>query len=288
MKKLTLIIFIFISLNLFAANKKVDKATEAKVKAVANKHSLEFIENKGQFINSDGKVANNVLFKASYGNCDIYITDKGMSYVFIKFEEKENAHNSAKSGNSGYSPLRRGGGEVKEDTNRKVFYYRLDMDLVGASILKENIIKESESKQGHYNYFYPHCPDGIYDVKGYGKITIKNIYKGIDWVIYTNKDNKEHPLKYDFIIHPEADYKDIKIKYLNAQSLSLLNNDTKLKIQTIAGNLEEGNIYTYQKEKQEIYSTYIYNKDSTISFNIASYNTSENLIIDPIVWATYC
>ena len=126
-----------------------------------------------------------------------------------------------------------------------------------------------------------------FDVKGYGKITIKNIYKGIDWVIYTNKNNKEHPLKYDFIVHPEANYKDIKLKYINAQSQSLLDKDTKLKIQTIAGNIEEGNIYSYQNKEKEIQSKYSFNTDSTISFAIADYNKTQDLVIDPLVWATY-
>ena len=300
MKKIAVILLVIITISTFAANKKVDKATEAKVKAMAVNQKLEFIENKGQFTTTEGKPADNVLFKASYGSCDIYITDKGLSYVFYKIEEKETDHNSAKINKSGSSPLRRGGGEVRgaggevnegegevNDTNRKVSYYRLDMDLVGASILKDNIIKEEESKQGHYNYFYPHCPEGIYNVKAYGKITIKNIYKGIDWVIYTNKNNKEQPLKYDFIVHPEANYNDIKIKYINADSLSLLDNNTKLKIKTIAGTIEEGNIYTYQNNKEEVKSKYIYNNDSTISFSINDYDKTQDLVIDPIVWATY-
>ncbi len=292
----TTIVFItlfLVSFTLFAGNNKVDKATEAKVKAMAVNQQLEFIENKGQIANSEGKPADNVLFKASYGNCDIYITDKGLSYVFYKIEEKESDSKSTKLIKSGSSPMvaersrsGRGGGEVN-DTNRKVSYYRLDMDLVGATILKENIIKEEESKQGHYNYFYAHCPEGIYNVKAYGKITIKNIYKGIDWVIYTNKNNKEQPIKYDFIVHPEANYNNIKIKYINAQNISLLDKDTKLKIQTIAGTIEEGNIYSYQNNKEEIKSKYIFNNDSTISFTINDYDKTQDLVIDPLVWATY-
>ncbi len=308
MRTRILVLLFLVSFTLFAGNNKADKATEAKAKAWVKNQQLEFIENKGQFTTTEGKPADNVLFKTSFGSCDIYITDKGISYVFIKFEEKEEVEesneaketyqNSAKSTHVSLpSPHRRGaggvdkggGGEVKEeDENKNILYYRLDMDLVGANITKDNIIKEEESPQGHYNYFYPHCPEGIYDVKGFGKITIKNIYKGIDWVIYTNKNNKEHPLKYDFIIHPEANYKDIKIKYLNAQSISLLDKDTKLKIQTIAGNIEEGNIYTYQNNKEkEIQSKYIINNDSTISFTINDYDKTQDLVIDPLVWATY-
>ena len=240
-----------------------------------------------------------MLFKTSFGNCDIYITDKGLSYVFLKYEEDEEKGKKKKD----FEPKF---GKREQEENKKVSYYRLDMDLVGASIDKTNIIKEAESKQGHSNYFYAHCPEGIYDVKAYGKITIKNIYKGIDWVIYTNSNSKEHPLKYDFVVHPDADYKTIKIKFLNAQNTTLEDEDTKLKIQTIAGNIEEGSLYSYttplcHAERSEashtktqteiknlgITSKYIITKDSIIQFEIANYDTTKTLIIDPLVWATY-
>jgi len=297
-KLLTFLSLLLLSISLMAANKPADKNREAKAREFLNNQPLEFIENKGQFTDTDGKAADNVLFKTSFGNCDIYITDKGLSYVFVKTEVEQSEIPRAErigNGRQKFGDRSSAFGEREKEENRKHSYYRLDMDLVGANIEKSNIIKEDESKQGHFNYFYPHCPEGIYDVKAYGKITIKNIYKGIDWVIYTNADSKDHPLKYDFVIHPGADYKDIKIKFLNAQSTSLADNDTKLKIQTIAGNIEEGNLYSYlmneklkiKNEKSEVATKYSISTDSIVSFNIAGFDSSKTLVIDPLVWATY-
>lgn len=289
MKNTLIILLLTLSIATFAANNKVDKNKEAKAREWIKNQPLEFIENKGQFMRTDGKTADEVLFKTSFGGCDIYITDKGLSYVFVKMEEVEQ-NKIFKTENKREEEIlhKLKFGEKDKDENKSISYYRLDMNLEGANISKSNIIKENESKQGHYNYFYAHCPEGIYNVKGYGKITIKNIYKGIDWVIYTNSDSKEHPLKYDFVVHPGADYKDIKIKFLNAQSTSLLDNDTKLKIETIAGNIEEGNLYSYQSNSHnEISSKYIIDKYSIISFEIANYDTTKTLVIDPLVWATY-
>ncbi len=286
MKNTLIILLFFLSFSSFAGNNKADKTNEAKAREWIKNQPLEFVENKGQFMRTDGKAADEVLFKTSFGGCDIYITDKGLSYVFVKFEEAGSP--KSEDGREEREDPKLKFRERKEGENKKVSYYRLDLNLEGASISKNNIIKENESKQGHSNYFYAHCPEGIYDVKAYSKITIKNIYKGIDWVIYTNSDSKEHPLKYDFVVHPGADYKDIKIKFLNAQSTSLSDNDTKLKIQTIAGNIEEGNLYSYQSNSNnEINSKYLIDKDSTISFEIANYDTTKTLVIDPLVWATY-
>ncbi len=285
MKKIVFILLYLISFTLFAGNNKVDKTKEAKVRELMNNQPLEFIENKGQFCNTEGKPADNVFFKASYGNCDIYITDKGLSYVFVKLEE------DGKPKTEDLKEERKGPKTIldkRENKNLIVSYYRLDMNLEGANISSKNIIKEDESKQGYSNYFYAHCPEGIYNVKAYGKITIKNIYQGIDWVIYTNTGSKEQPLKYDFVIHPKADYKDIRIKFTNADSLGLYDNNSKLKIHTIAGIIEEGNLYSYQtNNKDEIQSKYIIGKDSAISFEIAAYDTSKTLVIDPLVWATF-
>jgi len=286
MKNRSILLFCLLSIalfsdNVFAGNNINDKSKETKARAWLNNQSLAFCENRGQFTDGSGRPAENVLFKTSFGNCDIYITREGLSYVFLKHEEKEECL-KAENNRPEF------GG--KEKAGKKVLYYRLDMSLEGATIAHDNIIKEEEGTQGVNNYFYAHCPEGIYGVKGYGKITIKNIYKGIDWVIYSNGNSKQHPLKYDFVVHPQANYKDIKIRFLNAQSTRLAENDTKLKIQTIAGNIEEGNLLSYlpdNNEKQGIESKYVENKDQLIAFEIGDYDKTKTLVIDPLVWATY-
>lgn len=280
MKLIFFILFSFLVIPLFAVNNEVDKTIQAK--EWLKNQTLTFIENKGQFADSEGNPADNVLFKASYGNCDIYITTEGLSYVFAKYDK-------VKGKSTDPTDFHRIHVE-KVLENKTVSYYRLDMNLQGSAINKSQIVKELPGKQGVTNYFYPHCPEGIYGVQEYGKITIKNIYEGIDWVIYTNADNKESPLKYDFVVHPQADYKDIKIKFVNAQSTSLIDHGSKLKIQTIAGNIEEGNLYSYLQnstEKQAIKTNYKANADSTLEFEIGAYDKTKTLVIDPLVWATY-
>lgn len=280
MKLAFLVLFSFFSIILIAGNNDIDKTKQAK--EWLKNQPLTFIENKGQFTDSEGKPATNVLFRAYYGNCDIYITTEGISYVFVKYDK-------VKGKSIDTNDIRSKFGQ-KGMENKTASYYRLDMNLQGSSINKTQIIKELPGKQGVTNYFYPNCPDGIYGVQEYGKITIKNIYKGIDWVIYTNAGNKESPLKYDFVVQPQANYKDIKIKFLNAQSTRLTDNCTKLKIQTIAGTIEEGNLYSYVQnstEKQAIKTNYTANTDSTLQFEIGAYDKTKTLVIDPLVWATY-
>ena len=282
--KIKSIILLFLSLiNLlsYATDKHLDKTKENNAKDWLKQKPFVFIENKGQFLNTEGKVAEDVLFKTSSAGLDIYITKKGLSYVFMKFNS-EDEENESQNGLSSFEK------DVEEYKNLAL--YRLDMNLEGAKIDKSNIIKENKSLQGVNNYFLPHCPNGIYGIEGFGKITIKNIYPGIDWVIYTDATSVKHPLKYDFIVHPGADYKDIKMSFANAENISLTNNASNIKVETMAGTIEEGRLYCYvdhKDEKIEAESNYCLNKDNTIVYNIAAYDKTKSLIIDPMVWATY-
>jgi gliding motility-associated-like protein len=125
-------------------------------------------------------------------------------------------------------------------------------------------------------------------VEEYGKIIIKNIYPGIDWVLYTNSKVKDQPLKYDFIVHPGGDYHAIQFKFLNANEVNLKENDSKLSIQCLAGTIEEGKLFSYQEsENNKVQSNYHIDNDSIISFKIGVYDTTKILVIDPLVWATY-
>ena len=85
MKLALLVLFGFLSSAIIAGNNDIDKTKQAK--EWLKNQPLAFVENKGQFTDSEGKPATNVLFRASYGNCDIYITTEGISYVFVKYDK---------------------------------------------------------------------------------------------------------------------------------------------------------------------------------------------------------
>jgi len=118
-------------------------------------------------------------------------------------------------------------------------------------------------------------------VHSYGKVTVKNIYPGIDWVLHTGKQG----LKYDFVVHPGADPSLIKLKYKWTDTPQL-QDDGSVKISTPMGNITEGIPVSYCADKQ-IQTTYSI-ENNEIHFNVRTYNSSQTLTIDPtLVWATY-
>ncbi|MDD5570970.1 MAG: gliding motility-associated C-terminal domain-containing protein [Bacteroidales bacterium] len=270
-------------------NKKNDPANKAKVESWMQDKTVLFVENKGQIADMDGKPVPSVLFKAQAPGMNLFITEKGLTYMFLKSEkdiENESKNERPK--------------EIK-DENIKISWSRIDMDLKGASIKKENII--TEGKSTYFNqYFLAHCPNGASDVHGYEKVTIKEVYPKIDWIFYNSSDKG---LKYDFVVHPGADPNNIKLLYRSKNKLSI-DQQGNVQIKTSYGTLTENAPISYIEEtKQDIATQFIktkvnscnptagdegYETEINFQFKNSEKNSCSNstLIIDPqLVWCTF-
>ncbi|NUM51083.1 MAG: T9SS type A sorting domain-containing protein [Flavobacteriales bacterium] len=251
-----------------------------------------FEENVGQLRDDNGQPANYVLYTVKQPNLNIFITTSGITYYFYtnkdigrKIENEKNYFSDS----------------LEQQ------WYRVDMILKGATISREKIVQEGGVENSQTDYYYPHCSDGIKNVMKYNKVVIKNIYQGIDWVLY----NKNGKLKYDFIIHKGADYKQVELLYEGGGNFKFTEN--QLSFGNEIGTLAEGNLYCFDAEK-EIESSYNVRKNShyhlmksdkkekqnhlvldnefSYSVNITLNANEEHivypLVIDPYLnWATY-
>ena len=221
---------------------------------------IVFIENLGQIRDSKGKKRPDVLFLTRSQGVDMYITSTGITYVFRKTE-----------------------GDIKDRDNVKdvkTSLYRLDMEFVG---INKNIkIKKELAVEQQFNYYTPEYPNGI-SPRAYRKITIEDIYDGID-LVYYEKDGK---MKYDFVVKAGADPDKIKLKYKGAGSVYLDKNGSVV-VTTPMGEIREEKPYTYSRNTgREIESGYNV-KNNVVQFVIEEYNINEDIIIDPYrLWATY-
>ena len=257
---------------------------------------VRFTENKGQITDMDGKLVPFVLFKAEAPGINMYITEKGLTYVFIKAEE---AFDKLRETDSSHSKLFNLSDMSEGEENKEIAWNRIDMDLAGATIKKENIVKEGISTD-YSQYFLAHCPEGITNVRSYEKITIKEVYPKIDWIFYNSSDKG---FKYDFIVHPGADPKQIELIYSSLNPLKL-DKEGNISIKTeIDGALTEDVPFSYIEEsKEEVPSSFqiisqgIIDLDerehyqTRVAFNLKSKftNLKNTLIIDPqLWWATF-
>jgi hypothetical protein len=235
---------------------------------------VKFIENKGQMVNTSGQAVPFVLFKAEAGAMNVYITEQGLTYVFVKNEEEEHEKDRK---------------DALKDEKVKTELAWVNVVLKNGNIKRENIITEGKNME-HNNYFLAHCPQGIYDVYKYEKVTIKNVYPNIDWVFY-NSD--KFGMKYDFIVHPGADANNIKLIYQSKNGLKI-DDKGDISIKTKLGTLTENAPYSYINEINEMvesgfYKEVIDKSNVEVGYNLARKNkVSETLIIDPqLVWGTF-
>ena len=173
---------------------------------------LQFEENKGQIRDFSDKVADRVAFIAEIGNTNIYLMKNGgVSWQFNHIIVPEKLIELSKNPSGRFE----NNAELSELRSKvQIESFRMDMQLIGANQNPE-IISEGKSKD--YTHYYNY---GILDVHRYNKLTYKDIYPNIDWVIYFDQGN----LKYDFIVRKGGDPSVIQLKYDNQEELMLDDN----------------------------------------------------------------
>jgi len=273
MKKGIFLFVLIIEISITAMGGNVDSDLETEVgQWTKNGSGIRFLENKGQMTDMQGKAVNSLLFKTSASGVDMYVTTSGLSYVFTYFQKYEKQ----------VAPFVSSYG-TDDDDSLVEEYCRADMDLLGADIRKENIVKEDESQDRTDYYLGDICPNGILNIHNYGKITIKNIYPGIDWILHSRSKG----LKYDFIVHPGADPSVIRLKYKWTDKPVLMH-DGSLEISTPMGDITEGTPMCYMTETHNRIQTTYKIENNEVRFKISEYDTNKMLTIDPtLVWATY-
>ncbi len=247
--------------------------TTGKMNNRLNQQSLRFTENKGQVADMDDKPRPDVLFTAHSRGVKLFITATGIYYQFSRtFEKKKNASEKEIIPSKFDTP------EI--DSTQ---FYRLDMQLIGAN-KHPQIIKEGEGID-YENYYLAHCPNGILGVKNYNRITVKDIYPGIDWLFYPAPANNE-AMEYDFVLHPGADISKIKLSYEQAAEIKL-EESGKLSIITKLGTVTEHKPLSYQQKGAELESRFVV-RGNTIGFEVKGYDAGQPLTIDPTLeWGSY-
>ena len=211
-----------------------------------------FIENKGQW-------PKEVLFLLQSNGVDTWITKQGMTYDVYSL--KEEGEKTIKSGHV--------------------------ITFKNANTLPDNQISvlAKQKQQAYYNFFMDNNPEHWTSNVGlYKEALVKNIYSGIDMRYYFEGGN----LRYDYIVHPNADVHQIKIVLEGANAYQL-NEKGELIFATRYGEMKQADLYTYQivnGSKKTVHSSFSLS-GNTLQFNTDNYDKSKPLIIDPLVWSTY-
>lgn len=223
---------------------------------VNTENYFPFTENKGQW-------RSNIQYQADLPLGRLYLESNCLTYCFLNelphahgLKEEEEHHNHASH-------------------NLKAHAYRIHFE---GSNAKPNLVARHKSPD-YASYFKGENATSF--VHSYKTVTYQNLYSGIDLAFYTQPQT----IKYDFILQPGADPRQIQLRYEGVDNLFLQSG--RLVIRTSINEIQEAIPKAYQvingKEKI-VPCEYTLREGNTVAFEFPKgYNPSYPLVIDPVL-----
>jgi len=214
-----------------------------------------FSNQEALFIKNQGQVDSDVLYYAQFKGLNILMKEDGFYYDFYENIDKDS------------KKVTRKGHIVKlEFINSTVNNFDAK-----SNITKFNFLKGKDKSTW------------ITDVETTKEITLDNIYQNIDLKMYFDNDIP----RYDLILAPNADPSQIKFQFKSAYN-------TVVEGDLIKGYLNIGDFYSnklfaYQEidgQRVKIECSFVGNNDGTIRFDLGNYDSSKELVIDPIIYSS--
>ncbi len=241
--------------------------------------------NKVQLAEAYGKLP--LSFEANQGQTDrrVDFLTRGSGYtLFLTSAEavvalrKPVASNTPRRGNAS---LRNA--EAKETPAAPPTVVR--MKLVGANPSPR--VSGLEELPGKSNYFLGNDPDKWRtNVPHYAKVQYKDVYPGVELVYYGN----QRQLEYDLVVEPGADPAAIALSFEGVEKLRI-DAQGDLLLETHDGEVRQHKPLVYQEMddgRREIAGAYVLNGERQVGFEVATYDGSQPLIIDPVLsYSTY-
>jgi hypothetical protein len=140
---------------------------------------------------------------------------------------------------------------------------------------------------GKANYFIGNDPKKWRkDVPTYAKVKYHAVYPGVDLVYYGNQRQLEH----DFIVAPGADPRVITLRLEGAKKVSL-DSHGDLVLKTKSGDVRLQKPMVYQEVdgvRQEVSGGYKLKGKNRVGFEVATYDVTKPLIVDPtLIYSAY-
>jgi hypothetical protein len=156
----------------------------------------------------------------------------------------------------------------------------LEMEFTGAN---RNVVMEgAEQTGGTANFLMGNNPDHwTINVTLFQRVHYRALYPGIDM----NYGGTDRRLKSEFVVAPGADPGRIRLKYSGFERIGV-QKDGSLLFRFQTGELREDAPEVYQVlqgERVLVPCKYDLGKDGTVGFSLGSYDTTQELVIDPVL-----
>jgi carbohydrate binding protein with CBM6 domain/beta-propeller repeat-containing protein len=222
----------------------------------------------------------------SYGKLPLHFeANRGQTDKDVRFLSRGAGYSLYLTADEAVLVLAKPNADAKRDAKTQVKSVALRMSLVGAA--RRPVVSGLEEQAGKANYFTGKDPaKWRTNVQTYAKVHYQNVYPGIDLVYYGN----QRKLEYDFVVAPGADPKKIVLAFKGADKVEI---DARgdLVLHSPGGDIRQHKPIVYQEIdgiRQEIAGRYVRKGANRVGFQVAAYDRSRPLVIDPVlVYSTY-
>ncbi|MHA1121372.1 MAG: DUF7948 domain-containing protein, partial [Candidatus Heimdallarchaeota archaeon] len=119
------------------------------------------------------------------------------------------------------------------------------------------------------------------NVRHFETIVYYNLWQGIDLYYFTTPQG----LKYEFVVHPGANVKNIRIICDGFDSLTV--SDNQIIISGLLYSFTDEGLVVYQEDSKSIPAKFASISSNIYGFDIGEYDRNQKLIIDPIIYSTF-
>src|SRR5438477_4888670 len=239
-------------------------ATDVRVSENYGKFPLHFEANRGQ-------IHKNVRFLSRGPGYSLYLI-AGEAVLVLSKPNADTKRDSRSTPEQG-------------DAQTPVKAVALRMHLVGAA--PKPPVSGLDELPGKANYFIGQDPaKWRTNVPTYAKVQYENIYPGIDLLYYGN----QRQLEYDFVVAPGANPEKIVLGFRGADEFEIEARG-ELVLHTTGGDIRQHKPIIYQDidgVRRDIAGGYVRKGVNRVGFEVAVYDASRPLIIDPVLsYSTY-
>ena len=209
--------------------------------------------------------------------------NQGQSAPEVRFLAKCSGYNLFLTDNEAVLSLRRPAENPDGKTDR------LPPDVIRLKLVATNQkpkVLGTDKLSGKVNYLIGNAPEKWHkNIPTYAKVRYREIYPGVDMVLYGNGGRFE----YDFVVAPGADPGLIALDFEGIGDLKL---DEKGNLELSAGSeqLTMHKPFVYQETDgatKEIEGSFVLKGKNQIGFQLGKYDESKPLVIDPVLTLNY-
>jgi hypothetical protein len=224
---------------------------------------LSFAENRGQ-------VDTRAAFLVQGRNTTAYFTAQGLT---LALTQQFNYHAEKSPSSPSMAP------NSTSQTSRR---WNLKLDFIGA-----NPAVRPEGRDltpARVSYFSGPPQNWHIGIQTYSSVVYSNLWPGID-LAYSGTTNR---LKYEFIVKPGADPRQIKLAYRGTSAPLAINTQGQLEITTPFGVIRDDKPVSHQGKGKQVKTEFVVHERAAdgsqeYGFKVGKYDKRKTLIIDPAI-----